>query len=282
MARMLKVIVISREFGDLEERLLKKNIERAQEIFDDIKVAYVLGSTSNASACLKTAPSVRAFLIENPARQRNAALSRAVGFKALDIGPEDMVLFLDGDMLVSKSYLKFLYELEVPAFLSLSHRVDVWSVGGRTKRRLLRFGTYKAGRFNKLYGCVAMRGIDFARFNVMTHDMEEQWLLRGVSATDAIHVLFPRFGVFHFDRFVGIDRKLRFLNTSRGVGVWQGLFRDTSMSRMFSDLRFMLRQKDGLFDVLKFLAVAAVSLPKLLVYRMPRHLYYQEIKDVGQ
>lgn len=282
MARMLNVIVISRDFGDFEERLLKKNIARARESFVDIKVAYVLGNPINADRCLRVDPCVRAFLIESPTRQRNAALSRAVGFNALSIGPEDRVLFLDGDMLVSRSYLEFLRNLDAPRFLALSHRVDVWNVDGRLKRRLLRFGKSQAGHFNKLYGCVAMRGIDFASLNIRTHDMEEQWLLLGVSATDAAHILFPHFGVFHFDRFVGIDRKLRFVNTSRGVGIWQGLFRDASLSRMASDLRFMLRQKDSLVDVLKFLAVALFSLPKLLVYRVPRHLCYQEIKDVGQ
>ena len=281
MTPVFNVVIISRDFGDLEERLLRKNLARAREVFSDIKVAYVLGNRLNARECLRVDPSVRAFLIENPTRQRNAALSRAVGFQALGVSPVDVVLFLDGDMLVSKSYLEFLRELDAPEFLSLSHRVDVWNVEGRMKRRLLRFGKSKSGRFNKLYGCIAMRGIDFSRFNVMTHDMEEQWLLLGVSSTTALHVLFPRFGVFHFDRFVGIDRKLRFVTMSRGVGFWQGLFRDTSLSRMVSDLIFMLRQKHGLTDVLKFLAVAAVSLPKLLVYRMPRHLCYQEIKDVG-
>ena len=281
MTRVLNVVIISRDFGDLEERLLKKNIARAREAFDDINVAYVLGKSLNARACLSVDSSVRVLLIENPTRQRNAALSRAVGFKALGVGLEDMVLFLDSDMLISKSYLASLQEINTPMFLAMSHRVDVWSGDGGMKRRRLQFNKNIAGRFNKLYGCVAMRGIDFARLNLMTHDMEEQWLLLGVSATSAPHVLIPRIGVFHFDRFVGINRKLRFVLTSRGVGVWQGLFRDASLSRIASELTFILRQKDGLFDVLKFLAWSAVSLPKLLVYRMPQNLCYQEIKDVG-
>jgi hypothetical protein len=282
MMRRLHVIVISRDFGELEERLLKKNVKRARDVFGEIKVAYVLGSDVNVRTCLRTDPAVRVFLIRNPVKQRNAALSRAVGFQALGIVADDVVLFLDGDMLVSRAYLSFLRELDEPTFISLSHRVDVWNMAGHLRRRLLRFDRSQSGRFNKLYGCMAMRGVDFNRLNVMTHDMEEQWLLRGLNLTSVQHVLFPHFGVFHFDRFVGIDRKLRFLTTSRGVGVWQGLFRDASVSRMIADLIFMLRQKDGWLDVLKFLAVAAVSLPKMLLYRMPRHLCFQEIKDVGQ
>jgi hypothetical protein len=277
----LNVVIISREFGDFEAMLLRKNISRVREVFHDVRVAYVLSNIVNSYVCLRVDASIRVLLIENPPRQRNAALSRAVGFEALGIGLEDMVLFLDSDMLVTRSYLEFLRELGAQTFLSLSNRVDVWNADGRLKRRRLQFGKGIAGHFNKLYGCMAMRGIDFASFNLMTHDMEEQWLLARVRNISVPHVLFPHVGVLHFDRFVGIHRKLRFILTSRGVGVWQGLFRDASLSRIVSDLFFVLRQKDGVSDVLRFLAVSVVSLPKLLIYRRPRKLCYLEIKDVG-
>lgn len=281
MTSVLKLVVISRDFEELEERLLRRNVARARAVFRDVRVVYVLGDGRHAKACLGVDPAVRVFLVDNPERQRNAALSRGVGFQALGVDSNDLVLFLDGDMLVTTAYLEFLRDLGAPSFLSLSHRVDVWSVGGQLKRRQLRFDPGSSGCFIKLYGCMAMRGIDFARFNVMTHDMEEQWLLRGLRSISVPHILFPHFGVFHFDRFVGIERKLRFVTTSRGVGVWQGLFRDASTMRMASDLAFMLKQKRGLAELLKFLAVASVSLPKLLVYRMPRRLIYRELKDVG-
>lgn len=280
MMRVLNLVIISKNFGDLEERLLRKNIVRAYDIFDDIRIAYVLSDSLNARACLSVDASVRVLLIENPIRQRNAALSRAVGFEALGVGLEEMVLFLDGDMLVSRSYLGFLRDLDAPKFLCMCNRVDIWDTAGEVKRRGVHFNKGNLDRFKKLYGSMAIRGIDFLKFNLMTHDLEEQWFLLALRFTSVPHFFFPYFGIFHFDRFTGIRRKLRVLVSSRGVGLWQGLFRDPSLPRMTSEAIFILGQKDGLMDLLKFLTVSTVSLPKLLLYRMPKRLRYKEIKCV--
>ena len=274
---VLKIVVIAREFGVLEHSLLAKNCARAREFFEYITLAYVLERVDNARTCLETDPSVHVYQVENSSNERNAALSRAIGFDAIQANKQDIIIFLDGDMLITRSFFHFIREITSPSFIALSNRVDIWNISGRMKRRKLCFTLDKSGSFKKLYGCLAMRGIDFARHNVMTHDMEEQWLLRSLENITAEHIAFPLRGVLHFDRFVGIDRKIRFLSGSRGVGFWQELFRNRSVTGVWSFLNFVFRQKKSSLDLFKFMAASICSLPKVLIYRMPKQLFYHEI-----
>lgn len=277
----LRVVIIASSFDELEQKLLVKNCARAREVFGEVHVAYVLGERGAFDACHIIDPGVSFYLIANPWHQRNAALSRSVGFEALGVSKEDIVLFLDGDMLVSKQYLRFLRDLPPEPFLALSARMDIRQASGRLQRRLLRFETDAKGHFKRLYGSIAMRGIDFCRYNIMTHDMEEQWFLRSLESNPVHHIAYAGLGILHFDRFVGTSRKIRFVTSSRGVGVWQGLFRDMSIKRVISDFSFILKQKETAPDLVKFIVASMLAFPKIFIFRIPQRMLYREIKNFG-
>ena len=278
---MLKIVIISRSFDLLERKLLVKNYARAKRVFGEVAIAYVLGERQTYDSAPVVDSNIKFYLILNSPVERNAALSRGAGYDALRVAGSDLVLFLDGDMLVTEEYLEYLRDLsrEHTNFLSLCSRVDIRCAGEYLHRRQLNYVTEKNGRFRKLYGSMAVRGICFERYNVMTHDMEEQWFLRMLESDQGLHLSFDRVGILHFDRFAGVDRKLRYLTSSRGVGIWQGMFRDESLKRIILDTMFVLQQKDSTLDLLKLLASSIIALPKLLLFRMPRKLNYMEISD---
>lgn len=278
---MLKIIVIARSFGSLERTLFEKNCERARRVFGEISVAYVLGERDAYDTNPIIDPAVSFYLILNARIERNAALSRGAGYEALKVTGNDLVLFLDGDMLVTEKYLKYLRDLSSVhyKYLALSARVDIRCADKYLQRRRLYFETNTSGRLNKLYGSMALRGICFEQYNVMTHDMEEQWFLRALESNPALHFVYEKIGILHFDRFVGIDRKFRFINSSRGVGIWQGLFRNASIKRIISDVAFIIQQKKSTTDLLKLLVASVIALPKILLFRMPQRLNYHEITN---
>tara|TARA_R110002012_G_scaffold23876_3_gene80530 strand:- start:2433 stop:3272 length:840 start_codon:yes stop_codon:yes gene_type:complete len=276
---MLKLIVISRRFDDRERKLFARNCVRLRRVFGSMSCAYVLGERVEGDAGHLTDPDTRFFLVTNVAPERNAALSRGVGYQALSVAKHDLVLFLDGDMLVSEAYLRFLKALPPGPVLALSDRVDIHcSAGGFTRRRRA-FRPKANGRFGALYGSMALRGIDFTAHNMMTHDMEEQWFLRQLSGHPARHESFPQIGILHFDRFVGASRWARYVTSARGVGFWQGLFRSFAPGRIYDDTRFFLAHRKTVKDLLKFLAASAISLPKIFMYPMPKRMSYEEITD---
>jgi len=278
---LLKIIVIARSLGSLERKLLIKNCARARRIFGEIAVAYVLGERDAYDAAPIIDPSVTFYLILNRRIERNAALSRSVGYDALKVTKNDLVLFLDGDMLVTEKYLQYLHNLssDHDKYLALCARTDIRGDAKCFHRRRLYFGINKNGRINKLYGSMALRGIPFEKYNVMTHDMEEQWFLCALKSSTAPHLVYEKIGILHFDRFVGVNRKIRLLITSRGVGFWQGLFRDASLRRIASDAVFILQQKKSVTEILKLLVVSVISFPKLFLFRMPQRINYVEINN---
>lgn len=278
---MLKIIVIARSFGSLERKLLIKNCARAKRVFGEIAVAYVLGDRDAYDAAPIIDPTITFYLILNRRIERNAALSRSVGYDALKITENDLVLFLDGDMLVTEKYLQHLRNLSSihDRYLALCARVDIRGDAKCLHRRRLYFGINKNGRINKLYGSMVLRGIPFEKYNVMTHDMEEQWFLCALESSTAQHLIYEKIGILHFDRFVGVNRKIRLLITSRGVGFWQGLFRDSSLKRIASEAVFVLRQRESFTEILKLLAVSVISFPKLFLFRVPRRINYVKITN---
>lgn len=278
---MLKIIVIARSLGSLERKLLETNCSRAKLVFGEIAVAYILGERGAYDSAPFIDPSVNFYLILNPWTERNAALSRGVGYESLKVTGNDLVLFLDGDMLVTLQYLEYLRNLNSvhDRYIALCARIDIRCAGKYFQRRRLYFEKNKYGRFSKLYGSMALRGISFEKYNIMTHDMEEQWFLCALESDLALHLSYDRIGILHFDRFSGVSRKFRFLTSSRGVGIWQGLFRDTSLKRITSDIAFVLRQKKSTDELLKFLASSIVALPKLILFRVPQRMNYIEIEN---
>lgn len=276
---MLKLIVISRRFDDRERTLFAKNCSRLRRVFGAISCAYVLGERVEGDADHLTDPNTRFFLVTNAALERNAALSRGIGYKTLSVARHDLVLFLDGDMLVSEAYLRFLKALPPGPVLAVSDRVDIQCRPGYSLRRRRTFRPKANGRFGALYGSMALRGVDFTAHNLMTHDMEEQWFLRQLSEHPARHESFPHIGILHFDQFVGASRWARYVTSSRGVGFWQGLFCNFAPGRIYSDSRFFLAHRKTVKDLLKFIAVSVISLPKTFMYRMPKRMSYEEITD---
>lgn len=276
---MLKIVVIARSFDALERKLLTKNCERARKVFGEISLAYVLGEREAYDANPYHEPGVSFYLVANPRLEKNAALSRAIGYQVLNVCNDDLVLFLDGDMLVTQEYLEQLRSTHSAAesFVVLCSRVDVQFPGGRLYRRRLSFHKDIRGRFVKMYGSMAIRGLPFEKHNVMTHDMEEQWFLRSLEATSVHCIVCEQVGILHFDRFTGARRKLRAFNSSRGVGFWQGVFRDASLVRAVSDALFILRQKKSIYELCKFFVSVFVSLPKFWFYKTPKQLCFYEI-----
>lgn len=278
--QLLKIIIISRSFGRLERRLLIHNCNRARNIFGDVSIAYVLGERELYDADPLIDSSISFYLVKNHEFEKNAALSRGIGYSAIKATSDDLVIFLDGDMLIRESYLVFLKNqyLYNSRFLAISSRIDIRYGSNHLQRRRVQFKKDKKSRFVTLYGCIAIRGIDFDKHNIMTHDTEEQWFLRSLNSNDAQHILYSSIGIFHFDRFSGNRRILRYFTSSRGVGVWQGIFRDKSLTRIISDAGFLINQRKSILALLKLLMSAVVALPKLLLFRVPRQLLYQEIK----
>lgn len=270
-------MIISRSFGALERTLFAKNSDRARRVFGAVEIAYVLGERDSFDANPICNPMVSFYHVTNPPRQRNAALSRSIGYEALNVVAEDTVLFLDSDMLVTESYLQFLRDMDAGEFLALCNRVDIRNTNGKQKRRYLRFVPSPNTRFSKLYGSIALRGIAYQKFNVMTHDMEEQWLLRALEKHPARHEGFDQVGILHFDDFAGVKRITRLLKSSRGVGIWQGVFRDMTLRRVASDTRFAFGQKRTVIDKLKLFIVSVIALPKVFLFTVPRKLNYKKI-----
>jgi hypothetical protein len=277
VTRLLKIVIISRSFGTIERKLLAKNSDRARRVFGAVKIAYVLGERDSFDVNPLFNPLVSFYYVTNPPSERNAALSRGIGYKILSVVSEDIVLFLDSDMLVTENYLRFLRNLNKGDFLALCNRVDIRSVNGAQKRTYLKFSTSPSARFSKLYGSIALRGIAYQKYNVMTHDMEEQWFLRALEKHPARHEVFDQVGILHFDRFSGVKRAARLLKSSRGVGIWQGVFRDMTLSRIASDTRFVIRQKRTVAGMFKLFIVSVIGLPKIFLFTLPRKLNYKEI-----
>ena len=278
---MLKLIFISRSFANFESKLLKKNLERANAIFELVESIYVLNSYEGEHS-FEDIPTNTTFIeVNNPKKEKSASLSRLIGYKGVNPKAEDTVLFVDGDMLITTRFLTFLRELIDSQFITCANRADVFLNRPLSQRRILSFPTNRANEFNSLYGCFAIKGINYESYAFLSHDFEEQWLLKNVKSSQARHIYFSELGIIHFDKFVGPERYMRYLISSRGVGIWQGLIESIKAKTFWRDARFVFIANRSLPQALKLLFIATISLPKILIFTRPKKLLYRQITDAS-